>query len=375
MKLKPKNKLVEHFGEIKDPRIERSKRHKLVDILTIAILAVICGADSWVGMESFGRAKFKWLKRILELPNGIPSHDTFARVFARLNPEQFQQCFLNWVRSLIRLKGEQVIAIDGKTLRQSYDTADAKGAIHLVSAWATQNRLVLGQCKVDEKSNEVTAIPQLLRVLEVRGCIVTLDAMGCQKDIARLIVKRGADYVLALKDNQGNLFEDVQQIFAHAQATHFAGIEHDFNQTVEKGHGRIEIRRCWTMGQVEFLLDADQWVKFTSIAMVQAERRIDGKIEQQTRYYISSLASDAHRLAQAIRSHWQVENSLHWVLDLAFLEDSCRVRKDHAPENLAIVRHIALNLLTQETTAKLGIKNKRLRAGWDEDYLLRVLCG
>ena len=373
MKLKPKHKLVEHLSEIDDPRIKRSQRHKLIDILTIAILAVICGADSWVGMESFGEAKLKWLKRILELPNGIPSHDTFARVFARLNPEQLQQCFLEWVRSLVRLTNGQVIAIDGKTLRQSYDSADGKGAIHMVSAWATQNRLVLGQCQVDKKSNEITAIPQLLRMLEISGCVITIDAMGCQKQIAKLIVERDADYVLALKANQGNLFEDVQQIFAQAQASGFAGIEHDFDQTVDKGHGRVEIRRTWTMGQVEFLMDADKWAKFTSIGMVQAERRLNGKVERETRYYISSLASNAQRLAQAVRSHWQVENSLHWVLDLAFQEDACRIRTDHAPANLAVVRHIALNLLNQETSAKLGIKNKRLRAGWDEDYLLKVL--
>jgi len=373
MKLKPKNKLVEHFSQIEDPRIERSKRHKLIDILTLAILAVICGADSWVGMESFGQAKLKWLKRVLELPNGIPSHDTFARVFARLNPEQFQQCFLEWVRSLVRLSDGEVIALDGKTLRQSYDTADGKAAIHMVSAWATTNRLVLGQCKVDEKSNEITAIPQLLKMLEIQGCIVTIDAMGCQKDIARLIVERESDYVLALKGNQGNLFEDVQQIFAQAQALSFVGIEHDFHQTVEKGHGRVEIRRCWTMGQVEFLSDADKWMKFTSIGMVQAERRVKGKVERETRYYLSSLTSQAQRLSQAVRAHWQVENSLHWVLDLAFLEDACRIRKDHAPENLAVVRHIALNLLTQETSLKVGIKNKRLRAGWDQGYLLKVL--
>ncbi|PSB13800.1 ISAs1 family transposase [Phormidesmis priestleyi ULC007] len=373
MKLKSKGKLCEHFGEIEDPRIERSKRHKLIDILTIAILAVICGADSWVGMESFGQAKVKWLKRILELPNGIPSHDTFARVFARLNPEQFQACFLKWVRSLVRLSDEEVVAIDGKTLRQSYDSVDDKAAIHMVSAWATANRLVLGQRKVDAKSNEITAIPQLIKLLELEGCIVTIDAMGCQKQIAKQIVAREADYVLALKDNQGNLFADVQQIFDHAQACNFVGIEHTFDQTTEKGHGRVEIRRCWTMEQVEFLVDANKWEKFTSIGMIQAERRTQGKIERETRYYISSLSSDAARLSRAVRSHWLVENALHWVLDLAFLEDTCRVRKDFAPENLAVVRHIALNLLAQETSLKLGIKNKRLRAGWDENYLLKIL--
>ncbi len=375
MKLKPKTKLAEHFEDIDDPRIERTKRHKLGDILTIAILAVICGADSWVGMESFGQAKEKWLKRILALPNGIPSHDTFARVFARLNPEQFQACFLSWVRSLVQLSEGEVIAIDGKTLRQSYDTNDNKAAIHMVSAWATENRLVLGQQKVDSKSNEITAIPQLLKLLEIEGCVVTIDAMGCQKQIARQIVERNADYVLALKDNQGNLYTDVQQIFTHAHASKFAGIKYDFHQTVEKGHGRVEIRRCWTMQQVEYLMDAEKWVKFTSIGMIQAERRFNGKVEQETRYYMSSLSSNATRLSQAVRSHWQVENRLHWVLDIAFLEDACRIRKDYAPENLAVVRHIALNLLSQETTLRIGVKNKRLRAGWDEDYLLKVLLG
>lgn len=375
MKLKPKHKLAEHFDEIEDPRIERSKRHKLIDILTIVILGVICGADSWVGMESFGVARHKWLGRILELPNGIASHDTFARVFARLNPEQFQQSFLKWVRTLVQLSDGQVIAVDGKTLRQSYNPAESKAAIHMVSAWATANRLVLGQCKVEEKSNEITAIPQLLRMLEISGCIVTIDAMGTQKAIAKLIVEREGEYVLALKGNQGNLFEDVHQVFAQAQAVHFAGIEHDFYQTLDKGHGRIEVRRYWMMQQVEFLSDANSWAKFTSIGMVQAERRVNGKVERETRYYISSLSSNARRFAQAVRSHWSVENSLYWVLDLAFLEDACRIRKDYAPENLALVRHLALNLLTQETTFKAGIKNKRLRAGWDEDYLLKVLVG
>lgn len=323
MKLKPHGKLCDHFSDIEDPRIERTKRHKLIDILTIAILAVVCGADSWVGMESFGQAKHSWLKRILELPNGIPSHDTFARVFARLNPEQFQACFLNWVRSLVRLSDGEVIAMDGKTLRQSYDGANEKAAIHILSAWATGNRLVLGQRKVDAKSNEITAILQLIKLLELDSCIVTIDAMGCQKQIAKQIIERNADYVLALKANQGNLFADGQQIFAHAQSCNFADIEHTFEQTVNKGHGRIEIRCCWAMGQVEFLVNADQWDKFNSIGMIQSERHFQGKIEYETRYYISSLTSNAKQLSQAVRSHWLVENSLHWVLDLAFVEDTC----------------------------------------------------
>ncbi|PSB15222.1 ISAs1 family transposase [Phormidesmis priestleyi ULC007] len=373
MKLKPRTRIAEHFDLVEDPRVERTKRHKLIDILTIAILAVICGADSWVGMETFGRAKVKWLKRILELPNGIPAHDTFARVFAALNPEQFQQCFLNWVRSRSQLSQAQVIAIDGKTLRQSCHPMDGKRAIHRVSAWATANRLVLGQRQVDEKSNEITAIPQLLKALEIEGSIITIDAMGCQRAIAQEIVERGADYVLALKGNQGRLFEAVQQIFAQSQKTQFAGMEHDYQQTIDIGHGRVETRRCWTMRPVEGWVEAEQWVKLTSIAMVEAERRINGKVSLETRYSISSLESHAGRLNEAVRTHWGIENSLHRVLDVAFQEDNCRIRKDHAPKNLAIVRHIALNLLNQETTAKVGVKNKRLRAGWDEDYLLKVL--
>ena len=284
MQLQAKGKLSDHFSDIEDPRIERTKRHKLIDILTIAILAVICGADSWVGMANFGQAKHSWLQGLLALPNGIPSHDTFARVFARLNPEQFQACFLTWVRSLVRLSEGEVIAIDGKTLRQSYNAADDKAAIHMVSAWATANRLVLGQRKVEAKSNEITAIPQLIKRLEIERCIVTIDAMGCQKQIAKQIIERNADYVLALKDNQGNLFADVQQLFAHAQSRNFADIEHTFDQTVDKGHGRVEIRRCWTMGHVAYLVDADKWEKFTSIGMIQAERRLEGKIERETRY-------------------------------------------------------------------------------------------
>lgn len=375
MKLKPKISLAEHFGDLEDPRIERTKAHLLIDILTIAILAVICGADGWVGFETYGQAKYKWLKTFLALPNGIPSHDTFARVLARLDPEQLQACFLNWVRSVSRLTEGEVIAIDGKTVRRSYDEGKAKGAIHMVSAWASQNRLVLGQRKVDDKSNEITAIPELLKVLDLHGCIVSIDAMGTQKAIAGQIIEQGGDYVLALKGNQGNLFEDVQQLFEWAHLQEFKDIEHDFYETLDAGHGRIEKRRCWTLGQVEGLIDAEYWAQLASMTMVESLRQCEGETSREVRYYISSLPPDAKRLATSIRTHWSIENPLHWVLDVAFREDECRIRSGHAPENFAVLRHLAVSALNQETTAKVGIKNKRLRAGWDDDYLLKILAG
>ena len=371
----PKLTIAEHFESVEDPRIDRSKEHLLIDILTIAILAVICGADGWVGIETYGRAKYNWLKTFLALPNGIPSHDTFARVFARLKPEQLQASFLSWVRSVSRVSKGELIALDGKTVRRSYDKGKNKSAIHMVSAWASQNRLVLGQRMVEEKSNEITAIPELLNVLDIHGCIVSIDAMGTQTAIAQQIVEQGGDYVLALKGNQGNLFEDVQQLFDWAKARAFKDIEHDFYETLDTSHGRIEKRRCWTLGEVEELVDRDKWADLNCIAMVEACRTSGDKTTREVRYYISSLAPQAKSLAEAIRTHWSIENPLHWVLDVAFREDECRIRNGHAPENFTLLRHLALSALNQETTAKVGIKNKRLRAGWDDDYLLKVLAG
>ena len=375
MRMNSKVGIAEHFEAVEDPRIDRSKEHLLIDILTIAILAVICGADGWVGIETYGRAKSTWLESFLALPNGIPSHDTFARVFARLNPEQLQTCFLSWVRSVSRVTQGEVIAIDGKTVRLSYDKSKDKGAIHMVSAWASQNRLVLGQRKVDDKSNELTAIPELLKVIDIHGCIVTIDAMGTQKEIAKQIVEQDGDYVLALKGNQGNLFEDVQQIFASAQSQDFKDIDNDYYETLDAGHGRIEKRRYWSLGQVEWLIDAEKWAQFSSIAMVESIRQCDGETSREVRYYISSLAPDAKRLAESIRTHWSIENSLHWVLDVAFREDESRIRTGNAPTNFTLLRQIALSALNQEKTAKVGLKNKRLRAGWDDDYLFQVLAG
>jgi predicted transposase YbfD/YdcC len=350
--------------------------HELRDILVIAICGVICGADGWVGIERFGNAKLDWLKTVLDLPNGIPSHDTFGRVFARLDPDQFQRCFMSWVQAVSGITEGEVVAVDGKTLRRSKDGTLGKDAIHMVSAWASENRLTLAQRKVDDKSNEITAIPALLELLELKGCIVTTDALGCQTEIAATAIEGEGDYVLPVKNNQKTLRQDVESLFDYAHEEGFENVEHNFHKTVDGGHGRIEIRRTWTISDPEFIdwLDPrDRWEGLESIGMVEGERRVDGKTEQQTRYYISSLSGKAEEFAYAVRSHWGIENCVHWVLDIAFREDESRVRKGHGAENLAILRRLALNLLRQETTATCGTKNKRLKAAWDEDHLLKVM--
>ncbi len=373
MEERPAPSITGYFGSLEDPRSDHTRLHKLIDIMTIAICGVICGADSWVDLELFGKSKEGWLQGFLELPNGIPSHDTFGRVFARLDAQQFRDCFLEWVQAVSDLTKGQVIAIDGKTLRRSHDKSLGKTAIHMVSAWASENRLVLGQTKVAEKSNEITAIPELLALLDISGCIVTIDAMGCQKEIARLIIEGSGDYVLALKDNQRQLYQEVKELFEDADLVTTAG---DFHETVNKGHGRVEHRRCWSIadqGCLSYLNSQGKWPGLQSVAKVTGERRVGEEVSIENRYYISSLPGDAKQLLWAARQHWGIENCVHWVLDIAFREDESRVRKGHGPENLATMRHMALNLLRQDTNSKVGIKAKRLRAGWDEDYLMKAL--
>jgi predicted transposase YbfD/YdcC len=364
--------LSKHFENLTDPRAEHSIDHLLIDIVIITICAVICGANNWVEIENYGHAKKEWLETFLELPHGIPSHDTLMRLFARLKPNELQQCFLSWIEAVTNITKGQVIAIDGKTLRSALERGQ-KGAIHMVSAWATKNRLVLGQRKVSAKSNEITAIPELLKILTIEGSLVSIDAMGCQKEIAQTIIEQEGDYVLALKKNHPNLYQDVVQLFQFAHQQEWKGIEHQFHQTINKDHGRLEIRRHWTMGQTEYLYGAEQWKGLQSIGMVESERRVKDKITVEQRYYLMSIESDGQRFAQAVRSHWGIENQLHWVLDVGFQEDSLKGCLGYSAENLAVVRHLAVNLLTHETTAKGGIHAKRLKAGWNNNYLTLVL--
>ena len=374
VKLKPKITIADHFAVIEDPRIDRTKRHKLIDIITIAICAVICGADGWVAIETYGCAKYEWLKTFLELPNGIPSHDTFARVFAQINPQQFQSCFLDWMKSIQKITSGEVVAIDGKTLRGSYDKSNDQSAIQMVSAWATTNKLVLGQVKVDEKSNEITAIPELLKVLELSGCLVTIYAIGCQKEIVKIITQQNGDYVITLKKNQGHLYDEVEKLFQSGISTGFQGIQHSTYKTEEFGHGRHEIRHYLMLSDIQSRLDPDSaWSKLKSVGMVESVRSLDGKTTVETRYFISSLEENAEKFANSVRSHWGIENSLHWKLDVALREDDCRIRKDHAPENFAVLRQIAVNILGKEKRVKLGIKNKQFLAAMDDKYLARVL--
>lgn len=409
----PSINLLTYFSDLPDPRIDRTKRHKLIDIVGVAICAVICGADGWAAIEEYGQAKERWLRQFFELPHGIPSDDTFRRVFSALSPAHFRECFLDWVHALRSQTAGEVIALDGKTVRRSYDRGDNKAAIHLISAWASANHLVLGQLKTKDKSNEITAIPDLLHMLAIKGSLITIDAMGCQTAIAAQIIEQGADYVLALKGNQGSTHQQVVEFFTQfpgpkppstpptdqeterlqpqaapqlldlaaqqAQVQKRAQQQHAWehaaagHETVDGEHGRLEIRRYWQVTDLSWLEARSHWKHLHSIGMVEAERHVGEQITIERRYYLSSLKADLPRFAEAVRGHWGIENSLHWVLDVTFREDECRIRKGAAPENFAVLRHMAVNVLNQDSSGKRSLKMKRYRAGWDDNYLAQLL--
>lgn len=357
---------------VPDPRVERTKKHKLQDILVIAVCAVICGAEHWTHIEAFGKIHEAWFRTFLDLPKGIPSHDTFGRVFAVLDPEAFEAVLRAFVADLAGSRDKH-IAVDGKTLRHSFDHASSRTPVHLVSAWGYEDHVVFGQLAVKTKSNEITAIPELLKILDLTSATVTIDAIGCQKEIARQIVDQKGDYVLALKENQPELYHDAQLYLEDALAHGFRG-GHDFDETTEKGHGRLEIRRVWTTSDVSWLQTRHDWPALGSLTIVERERHRNGQTESKRHYFISSHSGRcAQRLGTLIRNHWSVEAQLHWSLDVCFHEDASRVRIANAAENFSRLRRIALMLLQQEKTAQTGIAGKRLRAGWDRDYLLKVL--
>lgn len=372
---KPKSaKLQEHFAELTDPR-RRKVTYPLINVVVIAVCAVICGADDFVAIAEFGNKKRKWLEKFLDLKTGIPSHDRFNAIFAALKPAEFEKCLLSWITALQEITDGQVIAIDGKTLRRSFDAASSKAAIHMVSAWATANHISLGQVVVDAKSNEITAIPKLLKLLELSGSLVTIDAMGCQTEIARQIVDADADYCLAVKGNQPTLHQGIVDFFSDHMADDFARTKARRYETSGKGHGREETRWYIICPVPDDLPDRSRWAKLKAIGIAISNTQRDGKDCNEVRYYILSRYTSGRRFAEAVRDHWGIENRLHWQLDVTFGEDQCRIRKGHADANFSILRRTALSLLKNESTLKVGIKNKRLTAGWDETYLEKVLVG
>lgn len=361
-----------HFARLEDPRQSAKTLYPLNEVLLVSLCGVICGADSWVEVSTFGRMKLEFLRRFLPFQDGVPSHDTFGDVFAALDPEAFKDCFVAWTAGLAR-HIEGVVAVDGKTLRRSFDRASGQAAIHMVSAWSSSQHLVLGQEKVAEKSNEIIAIPKLLDLLSLAGAIVTIDAIGCQTAIAQKIIDKDADYVLALKANQGTLHADVALFFQEQLACGFADARFDHHATADADHGRLEERDCWVSDDIDWLKDQhDDWPALRSIVMIHAARTLRGETSSETRYFITSLAADARQLAAAVRAHWGIENRLHWVLDMTFREDESRIRKDNAPHNAAILKHMALNML-KKTPSRQSIRLRRKSAGWDNQFLQSVL--
>jgi len=372
----PPRGLLRAFGDLKDPRMNRTKRHSLGDILAVAICAIICGADGWTQVAKFGRCKIEWFRTFLDLPNGIPSHDTFGRVFAALDPVHFERCFMKWIADLAVASAGRLIAIDGKTIRRSLDAANARAAVHMVNAWCAANQMVLGQLATDAKSNEITAIPELMKLLDLQDAVVTIDAAGCQKKIAEQIVEQGGHYLLQLKGNQVSLHDETVMLFDQCLTDDCRGIRYSTARTIDKGHGRIEERRLWATSEVNWFAEKGKWKNLRSLIRVQAKRTVGDETSTEYRYYITDLPADnASKLLTYIRGHWGIENTLHWSLDINFREDERRIRKGHAAENFARLSRIALNLLKAEKTNDGGIKTKRLCCGWDHDYLLRVLTG
>lgn len=367
-------RIQDHFTELTDPR-RREVTYPLINVVVIAVCAVICGADDFVAIADFGRLKRDWLARFLDLRNGIPSHDRFNQILAAIKPAEFEKCLLGWITALHEITDGQVVAIDGKTLRRSFDTASGKAAIHMVSAWATANRISLGQVVVDAKSNEITAIPKLLEILDVSGCLVTIDAMGCQTEIAKEIINAGADYVLAVKGNQPTLHEGIKAFFDNHLEDDFARVKSRRHETDEKGHGREEHRSYIVCSVPDNLPDGSRWTKLKAIGIAISDTQRDGKNCCEVRYYILSRYLSGRGFAEAVREHWGIENRLHWQLDVTFHEDQCRVRKGHGDTNLSILRRTALSLLKNESTRKVGIKNKRFAAALNEAYLEKVLVG
>lgn len=366
--------LFERVGEIKDPRGERKKLQLLKDILVIAVCATICGADNWEEIAEFGKSKQEWFATFLDLENGIPSHDTFRRVFILLDNIELKTLFADWISSAISLSKGTLVNIDGKNLCGSKEPVKGKKALNVVSAWAAEASVVLGQVRCEEKSNEITAIPELLKILDLGGCIVTLEAIGCQTEIVKEIVDKGADYVISLRGNQGTLHHAVKDYLDWAERIKFKDIAYDYCATLEKAHGRIEERRCWVTEEIEWLEQKEEWKNLKSVVLVEALREvIGGQKTVERRYFISSLEANAEQALKAVRGHWAIENELHWCLDIGFREDASRVREAKSAENLATLRHIGINLLKQEKSCTRGIEGKRKKAGWDEDYLLKVL--